>query len=72
MQYVALHLFHEFLPPVQYDLINAAENMLLFSSHDISFIAREVGYTDCSYFIRCYKKLKGITPKQARKLQLGR
>ncbi len=32
----------------------------------------EVGYTDCSYFIRCYKKLKGITPKQARKLQLGR
>lgn len=25
--------------------INAAENMLLFSSHDISFIAREVGYT---------------------------
>ena len=35
--------------------INAAENMLLFSSHDISFIAREVGYTDCSYFIRCYK-----------------
>ena len=52
--------------------INAAENMLLFSSHDISFIAREVGYTDCSYFIRCYKKLKGITPKQARKLQLGR
>ena len=52
--------------------INAAENMLLFSSHDISFIAREVGYTDCSYFIRCYKKLKGVTPKQARKLQLGR
>ena len=43
-----------------------------FSSHDISFIAREVGYTDCSYFIRCYKKLKGVTPKQARKLQLGR
>lgn len=49
--------------------INAAENMLLFSSRDVSFIAREVGYPDCSYFIRCYKKIKGITPKQARKIQ---
>ena len=49
--------------------INAAENMLLFSNHDVSFIAHEVGYTDCSYFIRCYKKIKGITPKQARKLR---
>ena len=34
-----------------------------------AFIAREVGYPDCSYFIRCYKKIKGITPKQARKIQ---
>ena len=49
--------------------INAAENMLLFSNHDVSFIAHEVGYTDYSYFIRCYKKLKGITPKQARKMR---
>lgn len=47
--------------------INAAENMLLFSNYDVSFIAQEVGYGDCSYFIRCYKKLKGITPKQARR-----
>ena len=47
--------------------INVAENMLLFSNYDVAFIAQEVGYTDCSYFIRCYKKLKGITPKQARK-----
>lgn len=49
--------------------INVAENMLLFSNHDVAFIAQEVGYTDCSYFIRCYKKLKGITPKQARKIK---
>lgn len=49
--------------------INAAENMLLFSNHDVSYIAGEVGYTDCSYFIRCYKKLKGVTPKQVRKIQ---
>lgn len=47
--------------------INVAENMLLFSNHDVAFIAQEVGYSDCSYFIRCYKKLKGITPNQARK-----
>ncbi|MCM1135163.1 MAG: AraC family transcriptional regulator [Clostridium sp.] len=47
--------------------INVAENMLLFSNYDVSFIAQEVGYSDCSYFIRCYKKLKGVTPKQARK-----
>lgn len=47
--------------------INVAENMLLFSNYDVAFIAQEVGYCDCSYFIRCYKKIKGITPKQARK-----
>ena len=47
--------------------INVAENMLLFSNHDVAFIAQEVGYSDCSYFIRCYKKRKGVTPKQARK-----
>lgn len=47
--------------------IGVAENMLLFSDHDVAFIAQEVGYSDCSYFIRCYKKLKGITPKQARR-----
>lgn len=48
--------------------INAAENMLLFSNHDVSFIAHEVGYTDCSYFTML-QKIKGITPKQARKLR---
>lgn len=47
--------------------ISVAENMLLFSDHDVAFIAQEVGYSDCSYFIRCYKKWKGITPKQARR-----
>ncbi len=47
--------------------INVAENMLLFSNYDVAFIASQVGYSDCSYFIRCYKKLKGMTPKQARK-----
>lgn len=50
--------------------INVAENMLLFSNYDISFIAQEVGYSDCSYFIRCYKKIKGITPKKARKARV--
>ena len=42
-------------------------HMLLFSSHDVAFIAQEVGYCDCSYFIRCYKKIKGVTPRQARR-----
>jgi AraC-like DNA-binding protein len=52
--------------------INIAENMLHFSNYDIAFIAQEVGFTDSSYFIRCYKKLKGITPKQVRKLSEDR
>lgn len=47
--------------------ISVAENMLLFSDHDVAFIAQAVGYSDCSYFIRCYKKRKGVTPKQARR-----
>ena len=46
--------------------INVAENMLLFSKHDVAFVAQEVGFSDCSYFIKCYKKLKGVTPKKTR------
>ncbi|MDD7728381.1 MAG: AraC family transcriptional regulator [Clostridia bacterium] len=52
---------------INYIRINVAENMLLFTDYDINFISQEVGYSDCSYFIRCYKKLKGITPNSTRK-----
>lgn len=51
--------------------INIAENMLHFSNYDVAFIAQEVGFTDSSYFIRCYKKLKGTTPKQERKASIS-
>ena len=67
--------FHEFLPALWKDLQGiyhgdtdqCRRKYASFSNYDVSFIAQEVGYADCSYFIRCYKKLKGITPKQARK-----
>ncbi len=52
---------------INYIRVNAAQNMLLFTEHDISYISQEVGYTDSSYFIRCYKKIKGVSPLQHRK-----
>lgn len=51
---------------IEYIRICKAEEMVLYSSFDLSYIAQETGFADCSHLIRTYKKLKGITPKQAR------
>lgn len=55
---------------INYVRTNIAENMLLFTDYDINFISQEIGYSDSSYFIRCYKKLKGLSPKQHQKQML--
>lgn len=43
-----------------------AEEYLLFTDHDLTYISQHTGFSDCSHFIRCFKKHRGLTPKQFR------
>lgn len=43
-----------------------AEDLLLFTSRDINWIAQETGFSDASHLIKIFKRLRGITPKQYR------
>lgn len=53
---------------IEYIKISKAHDMLFFTDYSISYIASETGFTDCSHFIKTYKKYKGVTPNQQRKL----
>ena len=44
-----------------------AENLLIFTDYDLSYISEETGFADCSHFIRVFKKKYEMTPKQFRK-----
>ena len=44
-----------------------AEELLLFTDFDLTYIANECGYSDCSHLINSFKKYKNTTPKQFRK-----
>ncbi len=46
--------------------ISLADVMLKESDKSIDRIAVECGFSDISYFYRCYKRLKGVSPKKAR------
>lgn len=46
-----------------------AEELLLFTDFDLNYISQQTGFSDCSHFIRSFKKYRGTTPKQFR---LGR
>ncbi|MCR5510567.1 MAG: AraC family transcriptional regulator [Lachnospiraceae bacterium] len=43
-----------------------AEEYLLFTDYDLTNISQKTGFSDCSHFIRSFKKFRGITPKQFR------
>jgi AraC-like DNA-binding protein/mannose-6-phosphate isomerase-like protein (cupin superfamily) len=51
--------------------INEAEKLLLTSNINITDIAMETGFSNTSYFIKQFKLLKGISPKQYRKSLLS-
>lgn len=51
---------------IEYIRISKAEELVLYSDYDMSYIAQETGFADASHFIRIYKKFKDETPKQAR------
>ena len=43
-----------------------AEEYLLFTDLDLTEISRRTGFSDCSHFIRSFRKYRGITPGQYR------
>ena len=43
-----------------------AEEYLLFTDLDLSFISHQTGFSDQSHFIRSFKKFRGMTPNQFR------
>lgn len=57
---------------IEYIRISKAEELVLYSDYEISYIAQETGFADTSHFIRIYKKFKGETPKQARMKASGK
>jgi AraC-like DNA-binding protein len=46
--------------------ISHAELMLKENSHSIKEISDMCGFEDVSYFHRCYKRIKGVTPSKVR------
>ncbi|MBO5039536.1 MAG: helix-turn-helix transcriptional regulator [Clostridia bacterium] len=48
--------------------IEQAANMLFGSNMSVTEIAFRCGFNDVGYFIKCFKKIKGCTPKQFRLL----
>lgn len=52
---------------LEYIRISKAEELVLYSNYDLSYIAQEVGFADTSHMIRTYKKFKHETPGQARR-----
>ena len=44
-----------------------AENMLLFTDYDLSYISQETGFCDCSHLIHAFKEKNKVTPHQFRK-----
>lgn len=51
---------------IEYVRISKADTLLLYTDKTLDYISQETGFTDASHFIRTYKKIKGITPKQRR------
>ena len=52
---------------IEFLRLSKAENLLLFTDYDLNYISEETGFSDCSHFIRVFKKKYEMTPKQLRK-----
>lgn len=51
---------------IEFMQICKAEDMLLFTDLDLSYISQETGFSDSSHFIKSFRKWKGITPGKYR------
>ena len=49
--------------------IYKAEEYLLFTDLDIDYIGQETGFSDCSHFIKSFRKYRGTTPKKFRDMK---
>lgn len=52
---------------IEFIRVSKAEDMLLFTDFDLSYISQETGFSDSSHLIKIFKKWKGVTPKQFKK-----
>ena len=46
--------------------LRKAEELLVFTDHDLNYISQETGFADCSHMIKAFKEKMGTTPKQYR------
>ncbi|WP_455716498.1 AraC family transcriptional regulator [Anaerosporobacter sp.] len=46
--------------------IRKAKDLLMYTDLDQNYISQDTGFSDCSHFIRVFKQMEGITPKQYR------
>ena len=56
---------------IEFIRICKADTLLLYTDQTLDYISQETGFTDASHFIRTYKKIRGITPKQRRTQKEG-
>ncbi len=55
---------------IEFIRVCKADTLLLYTDKTLDYISQETGFTDASHFIRTYKKVRGITPKQRRTAQI--
>lgn len=55
---------------LQFVRVRKAERLLLDPALSITQIALETGFNDSSYFIKHFRRIRGMTPLQYRKLVL--
>lgn len=56
-------------PPIEYAMhtkITHVASMLITTSYSASQISQRLGFSDEKYMSKCFKKIKGLTPKQYR------
>jgi len=53
---------------IQQEVISEAKRLLYHSDVDVKEIAHELGFNDCSYFIRSFRKVSGLSPSKFRSL----
>lgn len=49
---------------IEFIRISKAEELLLFTDCDLSYISQETGFADSSHLIKTFRRLKGMTPRQ--------